>query len=196
MSTSEFDKQDQAGIQDSSNFIYVPLCYQETEYTCGVTCVQSLLARYGMIYRQSALTDILHSQPIVGTDIDNILSFAQLLGFKASLYEDMEIDDLKNYIIAGISPLLILQAWKDDEIEYPLDWKNSHYIIACGYYNNGIYAMDPNVLGNYSYIPYSSLVKRWHYADKSGKHHTKTGLILEYENCPVKYNPSAIKYID
>jgi hypothetical protein len=56
-------------IPCGSNFINVPLCYQETEYTCGVACIQSILARYGMYYRQSALADILHSQPILGTDI-------------------------------------------------------------------------------------------------------------------------------
>lgn len=184
-----------AGMPDGSVFIPVPLCYQENEYACGVACIQSLLARYGIRYRQSALADLLNSRPILGTDPESIRFFAQLLGFQASLSDHMKIDELKNAIDSGITPLLILQAWSDDEIEYSFDWKDSHYIIACGYYNKGFYAMDPCVLGNYAHLPYLDLMNRWHHADPSGIHHIRSGLILEYENCPVKYDPSVIKYL-
>jgi len=183
------------GIQNCNNFISVPLCYQETEYTCGIACIQSLLAFYGIYYRQNALADLLHSQPILGTDSQSILFFMQLLGFKASMVDNMEINDIQEYINAGITPILLIQAWVEDDIEYPYDWKDPHYIIACGYYENGIYVMDPYTLGNYTYLPYCELVNRWHVVDKSGVRHFNSGLIIEYENCPVRYNPNTIKHL-
>jgi len=186
---------DLSEIRKCSNFIHVPLCYQETEYTCGIACVQSLLARYGIIYRQSALADILHSQPILGTDANTIIYFMELLGLNADMIDNMEINDIKDYIDSGIAPMLLIQAWPDDEIEYQYDWKDAHYIIVCGYYDNGIYAMDPYTLGNYTYLPFRDLLKRWHVVDKSGVRHLNSGLIIEYENCPIKYNPKEIKYL-
>lgn len=183
-------------IQDLINYIPVPLCFQETEYTCGVACVQSILARYGMYCRQSALAEILQSRPIVGTDFKSIMYLAQLLGLNASMKENMKAEDIENIINSGITPILIIQAWRtEDDIDYSFDWKNAHYIIACGYYEGGIYVMDPNTLGNYTYLPYSQLYKRWHAVDYNGIRHARSGLILDYENCPIKYNPSVIKYL-
>ncbi|NCB53025.1 MAG: hypothetical protein EOM54_14295 [Clostridia bacterium] len=147
-------------VQNCGSFISVPLCYQETEYTCGVTCVQSILARYGIYYRQSALGEILRAQPIFGTDVSSIIHFVQCLGMSASLAENMDTSDIIKYIDAGIPLILIIQAWPDDDIEYPYDWKDAHYIIACGYYDHGIYAMDPFTLGNYTYLPFAELLKR------------------------------------
>jgi len=192
----EFDTMNLTCIQNCSNFIYMPLCYQETEYTCGVTCTQSILARYGIHYSQSSLADLLHSQPILGTDYETILFFMQLLGFQASMSENMEIDDIQNYINAGITPILVMQAWKNDEIEYVYDWKDPHYIIACGYYDDGIYAMDPYTLGNYTYLSYSELLDRWHIVDKSGVRHLKSGLIIQSDDFPVKYKHNVIKHMD
>ena len=180
----------------AGGFIQLPLCFQETEYTCGVACIQSVLARYGMYYRQSALADILHSRPILGTDYNDILYFAKLLGLNAKLQENMEFDDLKSYIDTGVPPILILQAWRlEDDIRYSLDWKNAHYIVACGYYAGGIYAMDPNVLGNYSYLPLSQLLARWHAVDKDGIRHMKSALIIENKDYPIVYSPEKMKYI-
>jgi ABC-type bacteriocin/lantibiotic exporter with double-glycine peptidase domain len=183
-------------VQNSSNFISVPLCYQETDYHCGVACVQSLLACYGMHYTQRALTDILNPQPILGTDYHSIVFLMQLHGLKASMIEDMEIDDIKNYIDVGITPILMIQAWKIDDIEYPCDWKDGHYIIVCGYYDDGIYAMDPYMFGNYTYLPFSELSKRWHVIDPAGVRHLCGGLIVRPEACTVQYHQNAIKHLD
>ncbi len=77
-------------------FIPVPLCHQETEYTCGVACVQSILGCYGMDYRQDQLAQILQSRPILGTDYENIIRFMQLLGFQAFFADKLRLDDLKS----------------------------------------------------------------------------------------------------
>jgi predicted double-glycine peptidase len=181
---------------DLVQFIKVPLCHQETPYTCGVACVQSLLAGYGIIYTQDVLAELLNQKPIYGTDYNNILSFVTMLGFQASFHNDMSIDSLKDLINKGITPILILQAWKDIEIDYTYNWKDSHYAIACGYDNNRILFMDPWTLGYYTFIPIDMLLKRWHNFDSSGRKHYFSGLIMKHEHLPLAYNPSVIKPMD
>lgn len=191
-------KQDNIVLMNSinyKNFIKVPLCLQETPYTCGVACVQSLLAGYGVIYHQDTLAEMLKQKPIYGTDFRNIIHLMELLGFQASFHTEMDISHLKEYINSGITPLLIIQAYKEDEIDYIYDWKNSHYVIACGYDEDRIIFMDPWQLGNYTFIPNNELTKRWHSIDQSGTHYHYAGLIISHEHLPLIYNPCAIKYM-
>jgi ABC-type bacteriocin/lantibiotic exporter with double-glycine peptidase domain len=176
--------------------VKVPLCHQETPYSCGVACVQSLLAGYGIIYTQDVLAEHLKQKPIYGTDFRNIITFMEMLGFQASFHTDMNIDQLKAFIDKGITPLLILQAWKDDEINYTYDWKDSHYVIACGYDQNRILFMDPWTLGYYTVIPNIKLSTRWHTLDSSGNHYFFSGLIIKHEVLPFVYNPNNIKPMD
>lgn len=64
-----------------------------------------------------------------------------------------------------MTPILIIQAWKDDNIDYEFDWKDNHYVIACGYDDHRIIFMDSFTLGNYTYISNTELMKRWHVVD-------------------------------
>jgi predicted double-glycine peptidase len=177
-------------------FIRVPLCHQETPYSCGVACVQSILAGYGIIYTQDVLVERLGQKPIYGTEYKNIITFMDMLGFHASFHNGMNIELLKELISNGITPILILQAWKDIEIDYAYDWKDAHYVIACGYDENRILFMDPWTLGYYTFIPINMLVKRWHDFDSSGNHSYYSGLIIHHEHLPFIYNPSIFKPMD
>lgn len=174
-------------------FIKVPLSHQETPYTCGVACVQSILAGYGIIYTQDVLSEQLKQKPIYGTDYENIISFLGLLGFQASLYVEMKLDVLKELIDHGITPMLILQAWKEDEIDYTYVWNNPHYVIACGYDENQILFMDPWTFGNYVFLSNNELMKRWHTIDHSGNHYYHSALIIKHEQLPFIYKPNIIK---
>jgi ABC-type bacteriocin/lantibiotic exporter with double-glycine peptidase domain len=179
----------------TKNFIRVPLCRQETEYTCGVACVQSILKCYGMDYNQEVLAETLQSKPILGTDFKDIINFMRQLGFKAYFVENMSIDGLKFLISNGITPMLMIQAWAGNGVDYVSDWKDAHYVIACGYDKNRIFFMDPYTLGNYTYIPVSELLKRWHVIDKCIHKYYRSGLIIKKEHCSFEYDPSAMKYL-
>jgi len=181
---------------DFKRFIKVPLCHQETPYTCGVACVQSILTSYGIIYTQDVLSEMLKQKPIYGTDYKNIITLMEMLGLQASFNIEMNIGLLKNLIDNGITPILIIQAWKDVEIDYTYDWKNSHYVIACGYDENRILFMDPWTLGSYTFVPNNELMKRWHTLDSSGNHHYYSGLIIKHEHLPFVYNRNIIKRMD
>lgn len=180
---------------DGGRFIHVPLCRQETEYTCGVACVQSILGCYGMDYRQDELAQILESKPILGTDYQKILLFMRMLGFQASFVKNMSIDNLKCYINDGVTPMLELQAWAESCVDYASDWKDSHYVLACGYDGNRIFFMDPWTLGNYTYLPAEELRKRWHVPDVHFGQCYGGGLIIKSEHYPFKYDPGDVKYL-
>lgn len=176
-----------------NHFIKVPLCFQENEYTCGVACVQSMLAGYGIIYRQDVLSEMLKEKPLYGTDYENMISFFEMLGFQAAFHSNMSIDYIKELLDDRITPILMIQAWKDDDIDYSYDWRDSHYVIACGYDENRILFMDPWTLGCYTFITNNELLKRWHTTDPSGNHYHNTGLIIKNENLQFVYSPSFIK---
>ena len=180
--------------QESGNrFIKVPLCLQENPYTCGVACVQSLLARYGIIYHQDVLSKMLKQKPIYGTDYKNIIDFLKRIGFEVSFEVDMDIPLLKELIDQEITPILLIQAWKNIEINYNYDWNNSHYAIACGFNHSQILFMDPWTLGNYTFICNEDFMKRWHALDQSGTHHHCAGLIVRHEFLPLVYEPNILK---
>jgi ABC-type bacteriocin/lantibiotic exporter with double-glycine peptidase domain len=181
--------------RDCYRFIRVPLCRQETEYTCGEACVQSILGCYGLDFRQDQLAQILDSKPILGTDYRKIIHFMKKLGFQATFMENMSIDRLKCFINEGITPLLQIQAWAEKDVDYTSDWKDSHYVIACGYDGDRIFFMDPMTLGNYTYLPAEELMKRWHVPDVGGGRYYGGGLIIAKENSPFEYDPHDVKYL-
>lgn len=174
------------------HFVPVPLCFQENAYSCGVACVQSILACYGIIYRQDVLSEMLNQKPLLGTDYQAIINFMEMLGFQASLAIDMNIDLIKTLIDSRTAPVLMLQAWKEDSVDYSFDWRDSHYTIACGYDEDRIIFMDPWTLAYYTYISNAELLKRWHGIDQTGNHYYHTGLIIKNDNLPMIYNPCNI----
>ncbi|MBP2653741.1 MAG: hypothetical protein H6Q73_1310 [Firmicutes bacterium] len=179
--------------RDCYRFIYVPLCKQETEYTCGIACVQSILGYYGIDYRQDELAQILDSKPILGTDYQKILSFMKMLDFESSFIDSMSIDDIKSFINDGITPVLLLQAWAENGVDYASDWKDSHYVIACGYNDDQIFFMDPWTLGNYTYLSAEELLKRWHVPDVHFSRCYRSGLIIKNNNITPEYSPRNLK---
>ncbi len=175
-------------VRNINCLLPIPLCYQGTEYTCGVACTQSILASYGIIYKQDVLSDMLKEKPLYGTDYHDIIHFFQMLDFQALFHIDMNIETIKDYINKNIAPMLLIQSWKDDKIDYTFDWRDAHYTIACGYCDDRIIFMDPYTLGHYTFITNSELLNRWHAADPSGNHFYHCALIINHEKLPVIYD--------
>jgi ABC-type bacteriocin/lantibiotic exporter with double-glycine peptidase domain len=148
-----------------------------------------------MDYNQDVLAEALQSKPLLGTDPKKIISLMHQFGLQAYEFRNINIDKLKNLINKRITPLLLIQAWADGNVDYTSTWRNRHYVIACGYTNNEIFFMDPYNLGNYTYLPESDLLKRWHVIDASGDHHYNSGLIIIKDLSQFKYNPFIIKYM-
>lgn len=154
----------QCPLPKISNLIPVPLTRQGADYTCGITAVQSILGYYGIDRRQDDLIAAMKPDPDMGTNYQNVLAYAQSLGFEASAHKGMTLDELKGYIDRRVPVLLAIQAWMTP----PVDWKTfeeGHYVVAVGYDAENFYFMDPSTLGHYTYIPIPEFLERWHDRD-------------------------------
>lgn len=161
------------------NLIRLPVVRQSTGYTCGVSCVQSILYYNGIDYREDALAEALGSTPEYGTNVEQIISFLNQVsssdgwwlglgtefsdGIGAQRQDDMTLEALCSAIDEGQPVICCIQAWYGESgYDYTDEWECGHYVIAIGYDDDNIYFMDPSTLGNYTYIEKEEFLTRWH----------------------------------
>lgn len=175
------------------NLIPVPLSRQSTDYTCGVSVMQSILAYYGDEIREDNLAKALGTTADSGTDYLRSLEYAKSRGYEAAAYKDMTLSQLQEFISKGQPVICVIQAWSDKPVNYSTDWEDGHYVIAVGYDKDQIYFMDPSTLGNYTYIPTQEFLSRWHDVDQRGAKLVHFGIVIS-KNKPL-YHPDDIKYL-
>ncbi len=169
--------------EDSRNdvidaLIKVPQTRQATGYTCGVAALQSLLYYYGDEWRQDRLEKALQADSINGTNYRNIITFCRDLGYTTNLYFNLSLDSLKSMINRDIPVMVAIQAWADLPVDYNNEWDSGHYVICIGYDQDRFYFMDPSTIDNYTYIPVSEFIDRWHDIDQEGIRLYNFGLTL------------------
>ncbi len=143
--------------------IPVPLVRQPDGYTCGVAALQSVLHYFGHIVRFDRLAAVLGADPEQGTNYQRMAEYAQAQGIKVTICIDMTLDMLCAYVDAGSPVIVALQAWGDDAgAGYAKQWDDGHYAVAVGYDDRNLYFMDPSTLGNYTFIPITEFLARWH----------------------------------
>lgn len=182
-------------VSKVKNLIRVPLTRQGTDYTCGVTALQSIFGYYGIDKRQDELSTAAKSTPEEGTSYKHIASYAQSQGFDVNIRTNMTIDELKGYIDKRKPVLVLIQAWT--ESHYTADRnEDGHYVVAIGYDKNNIYFMDPSTLGHYTYIPAAEFVSRWHDSDtKDSEVLVRFGMIMT-KTVTTPYNADEITRLD
>lgn len=174
-------------IDSVKNLIRVPLCRQATNYTCGVSALQSILYYYGDEFREDILAANVAADSYSGTGYLNIADFADSLGYNVEYDTNLTIDYLKNSIDSGIPVIVAIQAWTDSpQINWVNDWDDGHYVVAIGYDEYNFYFMDPSTLGNYAYIPLNEFISRWHDTDSDW--------ITPLENFGIRIWKPAVKY--
>ena len=151
------------------NLIKVPMTRQATNYTCGVSALQSLFAYYGDEYREDVLARELKADKRTGTRYKRIAKLAKSKGYTVDVHTNMSIKQLQGLLDKRIPVICLIQAWSDRKVDYSADWQDGHYVVAIGYDDHNIYFMDPSTLGNYTYIPVDEFLKRWHDTDTKEK---------------------------
>jgi predicted double-glycine peptidase len=178
-------------LKAAPNLIQVPLTRQAADYTCGAAALQSVLGYFGKEFRQDELVKSIKSDPDNGTPYQNIVQYARSLGFVVSTHTDLSLDELKGFIDNRQPVLLAIQAWMDP----PRDWttyESGHYVVAIGYDRDVIYFMDPSTLGNYTYIPITEFLSRWHDRETDGTQLNHFGIVMNKADA-VRYDPDNIK---
>lgn len=153
----------------------VPIIGQEKDFSCGsATLMATLLYWLGdatPVDRESELWGALKIDPDVGAEPEAMVAVAQSLGLDAIPVLDLTLDDLRECLSSGITPILCLQAWKKGSLRYLVDYDDGHWVNLVGMDDKFAYIMDPWLARTekaYGTIPLDQLDIRWHNPDDHG----------------------------
>jgi len=166
-------------LTPEENYIMLefPDLRQDYDFTCGASCLQSVLMYYGFDAVESELVKQLGTTEDWGTEHTDIIRVAQNYDLVVESGE-MDFEKIKNYINQKIPVILDIQAWSEKEnIDYSNDWEDGHYIVAIGYDDNGFIIEDPSDFGR-QYMTFEELTKRWHDIDKNNKKLYNLGIAI------------------
>jgi hypothetical protein len=90
-----------------SNLIKVPMLRQSTDFTCGVSALQSVFAYFGDDYREDQLAKELKAVPKTGTHYQEMMRLAKAKGYSVKVVKSMTIPELKKLIDNG-KPVICL----------------------------------------------------------------------------------------
>ncbi len=164
---------------------------QATNYTCGASAMQSVLAYYGHGFTEEFLAKELGSDAESGTDHVKMAAYANRLGIKAEVKTNLKIEDLKPYLDRDQPVIVEAQAYgMKDGVEVPnMDytnvWDQGHYMVAIGLDQNNIYFMDPSASGSRGFLPLKDFVPRWHDLDWKNQQLTHTAIFFDGKPNPV-----------
>ena len=146
-----------------ANNLYFPDIKQNTSYDCGVVCVQSVLAYYGIEYTETKLAKMLKVSKKYGTSIAPIVKFFRYKKFKVE-YGTFSAEQVKKYMRRKIPVIILIQAWGEPGTDYTGINQYGHYVVVSGYNPKGFIIEDPGIFGR-GFISYRNLENRWHADD-------------------------------
>ena len=207
-------KSDKTG---ESKLIRLPLYRQSHNFTCGVSCVSSVLryAGYDFDTREDRLFLELGSTPENGTNYMKIVEYLESVRLDSSQdkpvfstkvisldYDNQDSganDGLLREIRTALDdnhPIICaIQAWKDDADYSSRSEDDGHYVVLIGYSkgNDGYlyYFMDPSTSGSYTYLTEDEFTLRWH--DSLEGKSKRIGIEVSYLN-PISEVPINVAY--
>jgi len=156
----------------------VPDVRQSTDYTCGASALQAVLAYYGIGVREDHLSSEMAATPRDGVPPEAIVRAARAHGLTADMRENMTVDDLGAALLERRPVIVELQAWADPpRTDWDNDWDDGHYAVVIAIEGDQLIFEDPSVLGSRSVLPRYEFEKRWHDSD-SGRRHIRTGIVF------------------
>jgi hypothetical protein len=153
------------------DLIAIPDVRQSTDFSCGATALQSILAYYGKDQREDKLMGLLGTNEETGTTPESIVRVATELGFRASIGENLTLHELRASLGEGVPVIVAFQAWVDDkppEFSWSECWDQGHYAVVIGMDAGYVYLEDPSLLGTRGRIPVREFVERWHDVSPAG----------------------------
>ena len=178
--------------EGNCKLLEVPLYRQGHNFTCGVSCVASVLryAGYDFDTREDRLLLELAATPENGTNymkIAEYLNAVRLEGFPNTpvfateiVCTDYALDDhdlaLSDRLLSQFRAALdddtpvicVIQAWKDDGDYTTRTEDDGHYVVLVGYMKDTqrdsyiYFFVDPSTAGSYTYLTEEEFILRWH----------------------------------
>lgn len=135
-------------LPDAKITIELPQSRQSEHFSCGATVIQMIAAYYGKNIRESDLIDQLEIKNS-GIKLSRIGEVAQNIGLK-SHKDKLSYQEILKTLEDEIPIVVAIQKPNADQY---------HFMIAVGYYDNGIIFRDPARF-TYGYLPQQEFEKR------------------------------------
>lgn len=154
-------------FDDAAIRIGLPPITQPDDYSCGVACLYSIFAYYGIDkYDYAALEKRLHATEADGTDFKRIVDVARQEGLVAHAHKEMTLDELLDCVKARQAVIVSMQAYEDDPKKVPQIYYdanvNGHFVVAIGFDDDNLYFMDPSLPRRRAFLSKAEFDKRWH----------------------------------
>ncbi|MCX6159223.1 MAG: cysteine peptidase family C39 domain-containing protein [Ignavibacteriae bacterium] len=160
----------------AKKILYIPDVLQFSDFDCGDSCTQAILAYYGEDINEIKLIEKLKTSKKDGTSSKHIVEYFKSRKFKVK-DGPMSLKQLKIFIDKKRPVILFIQAWGPVGINYKNTVAHGHYVIACGYDSTKVYFEDPAVFGT-AYLTYKELEKRWHGEDGKDEYLSQYGIAI------------------
>ena len=145
-----------------TNFRLLKRTRQTTEYSCGASALQSVLAWWGKDIDERELMTLMGTSEEEGTYPERIAQAARALGFDAEVREGLTLDEVQT-ITAGGDPMIALaQVWRGAKSgKLGEDWDAGHYISVLGVDADNVYFQDPYVRNCKAFVPREFFEAHW-----------------------------------
>jgi predicted double-glycine peptidase len=144
----------------------VPDVRQATDYTCGPSALQAVLAYWGIEAREDELAKACLTTSAAGTNRHALIRVARSYGLRTIAHAPMSDATLRRYLQQGYPVILAIQAWNGTaRPDYANNWEDGHYVVAIGYDRQRLYLEDPSLLGSRGWLSFRELDARWHDSD-------------------------------
>ena len=151
---------DEAELNNSSIYIHLPVCIQQTNYTCGAAALRSIARYFGRdLKNEQAFATLCASGVKKGTHPADLVSAAQALGFEARQYKGMSLRSLTGHIRAKRPVICAIQA--GGTLDGYAKIRDGHYVVAIGCDRRNIYFHDPSTPGTRTYLARKEFMARW-----------------------------------
>ncbi len=147
-----------------TNFRLLKRTRQTTEYSCGASALQSVLAYWGMDVDERELMSLMGTTEEEGTYPEKIADAARSLGFEAEVRQGMTLDEVQKLTAAGDPMIALAQVWRGSK-SGPLgeDFNAGHYFSVLGVDADSVYFQDPYVRNCKAFVPRGLFEAQWHH---------------------------------
>jgi uncharacterized protein len=169
--------------------IPVPDVSQQTDYSCGASCLEAICKYYG-VGKEDEWQFIrgLHLDRRVGVHPGQIHRLARSYRLSVRSYPLMTLARLKRELEWRHPVMLMIQAYGQDRVgkrrqvrwrrDYTPDWNDGHWVVAIGFDREGVFFEDPLLQGVRGWLSFAELNSRWHDTGPHGKHLPHYGLAI------------------
>lgn len=147
-----------------SNFRLLKRTRQITEYSCGASALQSVLAYWGKDVDERELMKLMGTTEEEGTYPEKIANAARALGFEAEVKENLTLDEVRRFTAAGDPMIALAQVWRTAKSGKSVadEWDAGHYISVLGVDDEKVYFQDPYVRMCKAAVPRDMFEDHWH----------------------------------